>query len=288
MALSANARIAFASSCIASSRSQAISGSITLSWKLPLCPAIEMAWCRPIACAQTMHSASGITGLTLPGMIELPGCSAGNSISPRPASGPEFIQRRSLPTFISATASAFNWPDSSTRSSCAASPSKVLPACSNFAPVAADSAFATPLPNFGCALMPVPIAVPPIGSRRTRFRLSSMRACAESSCADHAPNSWAKVSGIASIRWVRPVLTVLPTALARLSMVLRRWTRAGSSSRLAPSTAITRSALGITSLLLWPRLTWSLGWIASCEARAATCATTSLAFMLLEVPEPVW
>ena len=61
-----------------------------------------------------MHSASGITGLTLPGMIELPGCSAGNSISPRPASGPEFIQRRSLPIFINATASALSWPDSST------------------------------------------------------------------------------------------------------------------------------------------------------------------------------
>ena len=41
-------------------------------------------------------------------------------------------------------------------------------------------------------------------------------------------------------------------------------------------------------MLLWPRLTWSLGWIASFEAAAAICATTSLAFMLLEVPEPVW
>ena len=32
-----------------------------------------------------MAIASGITGLTLPGMIEEPGCSAGNSISPSPA-----------------------------------------------------------------------------------------------------------------------------------------------------------------------------------------------------------
>ena len=288
MAVSASARIAFASSCIASSRSQAISGNITLSWKLPLWPAMDTAWCRPMTCAQTMHSASGITGLTLPGMIEDPGCSAGNSISPKPASGPEFIQRRSLPSFINATASALSCPDSSTRSSCAASPSKVLPACSNFTPVAACNARATPLPNFGCALMPVPIAVPPIGKRRTRLRLSSIRACAESSCADHAPNSWAKLSGIASIRWVRPVLTVLPMALARLSMVLRRCTSAGSSACFAPSTAITRNAVGITSLLLWPRLTWSLGWIGSFEACAAVCAMTSLAFMLLEVPEPVW
>ena len=59
----------------------------------------------PITCAATMVTASGITGLTLPGMMLLPGCSAGSAISPSPASGPLFIQRRSLAIFISATAS---------------------------------------------------------------------------------------------------------------------------------------------------------------------------------------
>ena len=93
---------------------------------------------------------------------------------------------------------------------------------------------------------------------------------------------------MASIRWVRPVLTVLPMALARLSMDLRRCFSAGSRSLVAACTAMTRIAVGTASLLLWPRLTWSLGWIASPEARAARCATTSFAFMLLEVPEPVW
>jgi hypothetical protein len=34
--------------------------------------------------------------------------------------------------------------------------------------------------------------------------------------------------------------------------------------------AITRSAVGTTSLLLWPRLTWSLGWIDCPEAAAAS------------------
>ena len=52
-----------------------------------------------------MATASGITGFTLPGMMLLPGCSAGSAISPSPASGPLFIQRRSLAIFISATAS---------------------------------------------------------------------------------------------------------------------------------------------------------------------------------------
>ena len=39
-----------------------------------------------------MATASGITGFTLPGMMLLPGCSAGSLSSPRPASGPLFIE----------------------------------------------------------------------------------------------------------------------------------------------------------------------------------------------------
>jgi hypothetical protein len=65
-----------------------------------------------------MVTASGITGFTLPGMMLLPGCSAGNAISPRPASGPLFIQRRSLAIFIIDTASVRSWPDNSTAASC--------------------------------------------------------------------------------------------------------------------------------------------------------------------------
>ena len=38
--------------------------------------------------AQTWRTASGITGFTLPGMIDDPFCSAGRTISPRPARGP--------------------------------------------------------------------------------------------------------------------------------------------------------------------------------------------------------
>ena len=37
-----------------------------------------------------------------------PGCNAGSAISPRPASGPLFIQRRSFPIFIRLTATVFN------------------------------------------------------------------------------------------------------------------------------------------------------------------------------------
>ena len=62
----------------------------------------------PMTCAATMQTASGTTGLTLPGMIEEPGWSAGNSISRIPASGPEFIRRKSLAIFIKPQASVFS------------------------------------------------------------------------------------------------------------------------------------------------------------------------------------
>ena len=53
-------------------------------------------------------------------------------------------------------------------------------------------------------------------------------------------------------------------------------------------------AVGITSLEDWPMLTWSLGWTGSLEPSSppriwmARLEITSLAFMFVEVPEPVW
>ncbi len=93
-----------ASRRIDSSRLRAITGSMTFSSKLPDAPAKPIAASLPMTCAQTMHSASGITGLTFPGMIEDPGCRSGRAISPRPARGPEPIQRRSLLILYSDTA----------------------------------------------------------------------------------------------------------------------------------------------------------------------------------------
>ena len=43
-----------------------------------------------------------MTGLTLPGMIDEPGCRSGIAISPSPARGPEPIQRRSLADLVQA------------------------------------------------------------------------------------------------------------------------------------------------------------------------------------------
>ena len=97
---SPSARAPFASRWMAVSRLLAMSGSMTLSWKLPDCPAMAMVASRPMTCAAIIATASGITGLTLPGMMLLPGCSAGNLSSASPASGPEPIQRRSFAIFI--------------------------------------------------------------------------------------------------------------------------------------------------------------------------------------------
>ena len=55
----------------------------------------------PTTCAATISVISGITGLTLPGMIELPGWSDGSEISPMPQRGPEASQRRSLAILVS-------------------------------------------------------------------------------------------------------------------------------------------------------------------------------------------
>ena len=58
----------------------------------------------------TIVSASHCVGLTLPGMIELPGSFSGIRISPSPERGPEASQRTSLAIFISAAATVLSAP----------------------------------------------------------------------------------------------------------------------------------------------------------------------------------
>ena len=63
---------------------------------------------------------------------------------------------------------------------------------------------------------------------------------------------------------------------------------AGISSRTNSRTAARWIADGNTSLDDWDAFTWSFGCTFRPSAREARVAMTSLAFMLLEVPEPVW
>ena len=79
-----------------------------------------IAWSLPITWAATCVTTSGMTGLTLPGMIELPFWSSGRKISRRPARGPEPISRRSFAIFVSETATTLSAPEASTSPSRAA------------------------------------------------------------------------------------------------------------------------------------------------------------------------
>jgi hypothetical protein len=232
-----------------------MTGSITLSWNAPDWPATVTVTSLPMTCAATIVTASGTTGLTLPGMMLLPGCSAGRDISLNPASGPLFIQRRSLAIFIRLTASVRNWPDSSTAVSCAASEAKKSRLGRRSRLVCFDSRAAARAANSGGALIPVPTAVPPSASACSRGRDACRRAMPSSTWVRQAPISCASVSGIASIRCVRPVLTVSPTSAALRASVSDNSFSAGSRCSAIASAAPTWITVGITSLLLWLRLT---------------------------------
>ena len=149
-----------------------------MSSKLPLAPATVTAASLPITCAQTIRVASGSTGLTLPGMMLDPGCRSGRWISERPVVGPEPIQRRSLQILVSPTAIVRSTPLSSTSESRVPCASKWLRASVNGCPVASASRAIAAAAKPGGVLMPVPTAVPPRGSSRTRGSTPSSRSIA--------------------------------------------------------------------------------------------------------------
>jgi hypothetical protein len=122
----------------------------------------------PMTWAATWIVASGTTGLTLPGMIELPGWRSGRLISPRPVRGPEPIQRRSLAIFTSPTAIVFSWPEASTSESRELCASKWSRASDSGRSMSAASLSMIAAAKPGGVLIPVPTAVPPRGSSPIR------------------------------------------------------------------------------------------------------------------------
>ena len=86
-----------ASSCTDSRIANAATGIITLSSSSePAAPQNAIVASLPITRAATMVTDSLMTGFTLPGMIDEPGCTAGIAISAMPARGPMPISRISL------------------------------------------------------------------------------------------------------------------------------------------------------------------------------------------------
>ncbi len=145
-----------------------MTGSITFSSKLPAAPPNATAASLPTTWATTWQTASGTTGLTLPGMIDEPGCKSGRWISESPQRGPEDIQRKSFEILYSETAMVRTTPDASTRASRAPCASKWSLASVSGSPVSAASIAITLGANSGGAFRPVPTAVPPSGSSATR------------------------------------------------------------------------------------------------------------------------
>ena len=110
-----------------------------------------------------------MTGLTLPGMIDEPGCRSGMRISASPVRGPEPIQRMSLAILISATAIVRSWPDYLDQRVTGALGREVVGRLGQRqVRCRSASRLITLRANVFGALMPVPTAVPPSGSRPTR------------------------------------------------------------------------------------------------------------------------
>ncbi len=102
--MSVKARIAPISTCIISNRLWAMMGIITFSSSWPACAASATVRSQPWTWKQAMLSISASTGLTLPGMMLLPGCTAGRRISSRPVAGPLESRRKSLAMRVSVMA----------------------------------------------------------------------------------------------------------------------------------------------------------------------------------------
>ena len=107
-------------------------GIITLSSSCPACAASVTVRSLPSTWNIAMSSISASTGLTLPGMIDDPGCTAGSRISSNPVAGPEESRRKSLAMRIKSCANVRTAPEKNTASEWACIDSNKLSDSYNF------------------------------------------------------------------------------------------------------------------------------------------------------------
>ena len=155
-----------------------------------------------------MLRASHCVGLTFAGIIDEPGSLLGMRISPMPQRGPLASQRMSLAILSNAPASVRTCADRLAKLSCADSATNLFGALTNGSPVICTRCCAHSVPNSVGAFKPVPTAVPPIAKGYKLCALVRKASDAPSNCATHAENSCPNVSGAASCKCVRPVLTM--------------------------------------------------------------------------------
>mmetsp|Transcript_15280 Transcript_15280/g.35222 ORF Transcript_15280/g.35222 Transcript_15280/m.35222 type:complete len:201 (-) Transcript_15280:393-995(-) len=143
-------------------------------------------------------------------------------------------------------------------------------------------------------LRPVPTAVPPSANRQIEGRAFSSRWMPYPTCWAYPLNSWPTVRGVASWQWVRPILTMWAYSLLFWEREAWRVLRPGSVTSVTILAIDICMAVGKESLLDCPMLTWSLGWTGDLVPTAppriwiARFDRTSLTFMLVWVPDPVW
>ncbi len=272
---------------IDSSRLRAITGICTLSSKLPLAPAQATAASLPTTCAHTIRVASGSTGLTLPGMMLDPGWRSGRWISASPVVGPDDSQRRSLQILVRPTAIVRSTPDSSTSESRVPCASKWLRASVNSCPVSPRQRRDHRGREAGRG-----VDAGADGGAAEGELADAGEYGAESLCGvRHASRRSRRtpgpsITGVASIRCVRPALTSPANSVALADSDASSWPARAAGRRRRRGSRRHGCAVGKVSLEDCDALTWSFGCTST--PVGASVARTSFMFMLELVPEPVW
>ena len=160
---------------------------------------------------------------------------------------PSAIARRPPWAAITASSVAWAW--------------KWLGASRTGRPVSSESRWHARAANSGWALIPVPTAVPPSGTVRSSSRAACARRIASSTWPAYPANSWPSRIGVASWRWVRPVLTMPQNSSALAASARLELDERGDQLLLdRDRTGRAGGRSGSTSFELWQRLTSSLGW----------------------------
>ena len=237
---------------------------------MPCAPANPIVASLPITCAPTCVTTSAITGLTLPGMIDEPGCRSGSRISASPVRGPlahppqvvrdlheRDRERAQLPArlhqrvaralrgevVVRLDAAAGRCVARAARSPCAAKP-------------------------FG-ALMPVPTAVPPSGStHKPRQRVAQAR-----DAVVDLRRVAAELLAQRDRRRVHQVRAARPSRRARTraascASAFTSFSAAGTSSSTIAVAAARCTADGNTSFDDCEAFTWSFGCTGAPARRA--------------------
>ena len=139
----------------------------------------------------------------------------------------------------------------------------------------------------------VPTAVPPCASNRKRGKADCTRSIPNLICWAYPENSWPRVKGVASCKWVLPILIIFENSLDLPSNASYNPFKFGMRCWLICKTAAICMMVGNESLEDCDMLTWSFGWTGSLEPSLpprrliARFEMTSLTFMWNWVPDPV-